>query len=103
MNLRQARESRGLRVRDVAGQTGIDQALICKFESGERIPTSQQADALAKLYALPHDELQLYRLTRKILALTGTDEFALRAIRAAEAEITGNAKKDEVAVDEILR
>ncbi len=101
--LRQARESLGLRVKDVADQTGIDQALVCKFESGQRIPTAKQADALAKLLSMDATTLQVYCLARRILALTGTGELALQAIRAAEAELSGTDKKEEIAVDEILQ
>ncbi len=101
--LRQGRESRGLRIKDVAEQTKIDQALICKFESGERIPTEKQADALARLLEIDPEEIQVYRLSQKILAVTGTGHRALKAIRSAEEQITGNHKKEEVPVDEILK
>ncbi len=101
--LKQAREALGLRVKDVAGQTGIDQALICKFESGERIPTPKQADALAILLRIEPENLQVYRLSRKILGLTADRDIALKALRVAEAELSGVERKDEVPVDEILK
>ena len=101
--LREAREAKNLRVRDVADATGIDQALVCKFESGERIPTEVQARALATLLSIPNEDLQVFRLARKILAVAGTGDRALKAIRAAEAEITGVEKKEEIAVEEILQ
>ena len=45
--LREAREKKGLKTREVAQLLGIDQALISKFESGSRKPTKDQVIKLA--------------------------------------------------------
>ena len=42
MLLKNARELKGLKTREVAQLLGIDQALISKFESGTRKPTRDQ-------------------------------------------------------------
>ena len=39
--LKNAREQKGLKTREVAQLLGIDQALISKFESGTRKPTRE--------------------------------------------------------------
>ena len=45
--LKNAREQKGLKTREVAQLLGIDQALISKFESGSRKPTREQVIKLA--------------------------------------------------------
>ena len=40
--LKNAREKKNLKTREVAQLIGIDQALISKFESGSRKPTKDQ-------------------------------------------------------------
>ena len=45
--LKNAREQKGLKTREVAQKLGIDQALISKFESGTRKPTKDQIIKLA--------------------------------------------------------
>ena len=40
--LKEAREIKGFKTREVAQLLGIDQALISKFESGSRKPTKDQ-------------------------------------------------------------
>ena len=40
--LKNARVQKGIRIREVALLIGIDQALISKVESGQRIPTKEQ-------------------------------------------------------------
>jgi transcriptional regulator with XRE-family HTH domain len=42
--LKEARELKGLKTREVAQLVGIDQALISKFESGNRRPTKEQVE-----------------------------------------------------------
>ena len=50
--LKQGREASGLSTRALAHQSGIDQALISKFENGNRIPTQAQARLLAELLGI---------------------------------------------------
>ena len=47
--LKNAREQKNLKTREVAQILGIDQALISKFESGTRKPTREQVAKLAAL------------------------------------------------------
>ena len=46
--LKNAREQKGLKTRELAQLSGIDQALISKFESGARKPTKDQIVKLVK-------------------------------------------------------
>lgn len=54
-NLKKLRTERGLTQVALQMQTGIDQALISKFESGERIPPTDVLLQLADFYGVSID------------------------------------------------
>ena len=54
-NLRKLRKERGLTQIGLQMKTGIDQALISKFESGERIPPTDALVILAEFYGVSID------------------------------------------------
>lgn len=54
-NLRKLRRQRGLTQIALQMKTGIDQALISKFESGERIPPTDALLILADFYGVSID------------------------------------------------
>ena len=54
-NLRKLRKERGLTQIGLQMRTGIDQALISKFESGERIPPTDALVILADFYGVSID------------------------------------------------
>lgn len=56
-NLKKLRKSRNLSQIALQMQTGIDQALISKFESGERIPTTDTLVVLADFFGTNIDYL----------------------------------------------
>jgi Fic family protein/DNA-binding XRE family transcriptional regulator len=85
--LKNAREQKGLKTREVAQLLGIDQALISKFESGARKPTKEQVIKLASLLEIDFETLMVAWLKEKILYEIGHDEFALKAMKVAEDEI----------------
>ena len=85
--LKNAREQKGLRTREVAQLLGIDQALISKFESGTRKPTRDQVLKLAALLEIDLEAIMVAWLKEKILYEIGQDEFALKALQVAEEEI----------------
>lgn len=88
--LKNAREQKGLKTREVAQLLGIDQALISKFESGARKPTKDQIVKLAKLLEIDYETLMIAWLKEKILYEIGDDDFALKALEVAEQEIRYN-------------
>lgn len=88
--LKNAREQKGLKTREVAQLLGIDQALISKFESGSRKPTKDQISKLALLLEIDYETLMVAWLKEKILYEIGDDEFALKALEVAEKEIKYN-------------
>jgi len=88
--LKEARELKNLKTREVAQLLGIDQALISKFESGTRKPTKDQVSKLATLLEIDFETIMVSWLKEKIINEIGQGEFALKALRAAEVEIKLN-------------
>ena len=58
--LRELRKSKGLTQVSLQMQTGIEQALLSKFENGERIPPTETLIRLADFYNVSIDYI-LYR------------------------------------------
>lgn len=54
-NLRKLRKERGITQITLQMQTGIDQALLSKFETGERIPPTETLLILADYYNVSID------------------------------------------------
>ena len=92
MLLKNAREQKGLKTREVAQILGIDQALISKFESGTRKPTREQVVKLSTLLEIDLETIMVAWLKEKILNEIGHDEFALKALLVAEEEIRYQGK-----------
>ena len=90
--LKNAREKKELKTREVAQLLGIDQALISKFESGTRKPTRDQVIKLASLLEIDLETIMVTWLKEKILHEIGQDEFALKALLVAEVEIRDQSK-----------
>ena len=88
--LKNAREQKGLKTREVAQLLGIDQALISKFENGSRKPTKDQVFKLASLLEIDFETLMVAWLKEKILYEIGNDEFALKAINIVSEEMNNN-------------
>ena len=85
--LKNAREQKGLKTREVAQLLGIDQALISKFENGSRKPTKDQVMKLASLLEIDFETLMVAWLKEKILYEIGQDEFALKAVNMVREEM----------------
>jgi transcriptional regulator with XRE-family HTH domain len=86
--LRFSREARALALREVANRTGLNFTLLSRFETGERIPTEEQADTLAKFFRTDKTEPHALRIAaqfRKKFA----DHPAARAAIARLAEEQG--------------
>ncbi|WP_337965195.1 Fic family protein [uncultured Flavobacterium sp.] len=100
--LKNAREQKGLKTREVAQLVGIDQALISKFESGTRKPTKDQISKLAQLLEIDYETLMIAWLKEKILYEIGDDEFALKALILAEQEIKYNKTVSKLKISNTL-
>ena len=84
--LKNAREQKKLKTREVAHELGIDQALISKFENGTRKPTREQITKLASYLAIDFETLMIAWFKEKILYEIGDDDLALKAMMLVREE-----------------
>lgn len=84
--LKNARELKGLKTRELAQQLQIDQALISKFENGTRKPTREQVVKLAQLLDIDYETLMIAWLKEKILYEIGDDDLAMKAMNQVREE-----------------
>ena len=84
--LKNAREKKGLKTREVAQILGIDQALISKFENGLRIPTREQILKLSSLLEIDLETIMVSWFKEKILNEIGFEPFAIQAMHLVCAE-----------------
>lgn len=85
--LKNGREKKALKTRELAQLMGIDQALVSKFESGARKPTKEQIIKLASTLEIDYETLMVAWLKEKILYEIGEETFALKALKEAEDEL----------------
>ncbi len=100
--IKNAREQKGLKTRELAQILSIDQALISKFESGTRKPTKEQVVKIASALDIDYETLMVAWLKEKILYEIGQDEFALKALQVAEEEIRYVAKSTSNTISKTL-
>ena len=92
--LKNAREEKGLKTREVAQLLSIDQALISKFESGTRKPTKEQIKKLSEILEIDYETLIIEWIKARILYEIKDEEFATDALKLAEQEIKYLTKKN---------
>lgn len=101
--LKNAREQKGLKTREVAQLLKIDQALVSKFESGSRKPTKEQIIKLASLLEIDFETIMVAWLKEKIIHDIGQEEFALKALKVAENEIRHLQNPSDKKISETLQ
>lgn len=102
--LKTARENKNLKTREVAQLLGIDQALVSKFENGNRKPTREQIAKLASILEIDYETLMVAWLKEKILYEIGDDEnFGIKALIVAESEMKYNAAFKRNAISTSLK
>lgn len=79
--LKNARIEKKLKVREIAQNLGVDQALISKFESGSRVPTRDQVIKLASILDLSQDELIKLWLKERIISEIRYEPLAIDAVQ----------------------
>jgi transcriptional regulator with XRE-family HTH domain len=85
--IRQKREEKELPLRIVAGFLDTDQAILSKIERGQRKASREQVIKLAEYFNLEPEKLLIAWLSDKILYELADEEFAGKALKAAEARI----------------
>jgi len=81
------REKKGLFLRQVASALDVDQALISKFEKGDRKPSKEQVIKFANFFEIDKDELITAWLSDKIIYTLQGEANAENALKVAEQRI----------------
>jgi len=93
--LRTEREKQGFYLRQVAAALEIDQAIISKFEKGDRKPSKEQVIKLAYFFGIDKDELITLWLSDKILYTIQGEKNAENALKLAEQRIKYKLGRDD--------
>jgi len=91
--LRELREQKGLLLRQVAAAIEADTAMISKFEKGERKPTREQLNGLAKVLDANVAELTILYLSERVANDLKDESYAKEALKQAEKKIDYLKKK----------
>ncbi|MEZ4983548.1 MAG: helix-turn-helix transcriptional regulator [Saprospiraceae bacterium] len=65
--IKEARETNGLYLRQIAAELDIDQAIISKFEHGDRKPSKEQVNLFAEFFNLEKEDLLFAWLSDKVV------------------------------------
>lgn len=91
---RSKREEKGLLVRQVAAVTEMDQAIISRIETSDRLPTKEQLTKLAGLYGLDFKAVYSAWLSEKLVREYGNEPDAPQAFREAHDQIMFSMRSD---------
>lgn len=100
--LKNTRIQKGIKVKELAQLTSIDQALISKFEGGSRIPTKDQIKKLAEILSLSYQDLTVLWLKEKILSDLKNEEFANEALMLVQEEVAKYSKLPTIKISNSL-
>ncbi len=103
------RKQRNLKTRELAQLLGIDQSLVSKFESGQRLPTRQQVDALSFHLEIDSNELLAQWLKEKLILEISDNSIVTRALELVQEERQlytnrselASFKKELIAIDKL--
>lgn len=82
--IKNKRESKGLLLRHVASALDIDQAIVSKFERGERKPSKEQVEKFAEFYELDKSKLITSWLSDQIANSILYEENIVEVLKVAE-------------------
>ena len=85
--IKKAREENGYFLRQVSAKVDIDQAIISKFERGERKPTKEQVLKFVSFFNLSKDEVIVAWLSDKVVYDLENEDLAEKALKVAEEKI----------------
>lgn len=85
--LREGRMNKNLKMREVASHLEIDQALISKFEKGDRTPTLDQLNRLSYILDLDLGKLKIEWLAEKIVKVIQYEPQAMEILAVAESRV----------------
>ena len=91
--IKKLREEQGLVLRQVAAALEVDQAIVSKFEKGERKPNREQVVAFAKFFNVNPDGLLIAWLSDKVVYELEDEDVALKALQMAEEKVKYKKRK----------
>lgn len=95
-----ARKSRALTFGSFGALTGIDPALLNRYEKGERIPSKKHLAQIINALELNEEKVRTAWLAEKIYALLEDDDYSIGALQVAESRVKyGLDKKKQNASD----
>lgn len=86
--IKQARQSKNIRAKDLAYDLGIDASLVSKFENNERLPTKEQIHQLSNILDIDFGTLYVAWLKHQIMQHITYDNFAIEALQQVQEEIS---------------
>jgi HTH-type transcriptional regulator, competence development regulator len=91
--IREAREAKGLLLREVAASLKVDPSFLSRIESGTKRATREQVLELAGILGEDADKLLVLYLSERVIYELRDEDLAIEAIMAAERVIRYKAKK----------
>ncbi|MEX0813856.1 MAG: helix-turn-helix transcriptional regulator [Chitinophagales bacterium] len=91
--IRRLREEKGDPLRVLAAYLQVDQAIMSKIETGQRKPSKEQVEKLAKYFGANKKEMLIAWLSDRIVYEIEGEKLAKEALKVAEEKITYNKKK----------
>ena len=91
--IRELREAKKLKLRELAATLNIDSATLSKIERGVRNASKNQVYLLSEILNYDLSELKSLWLANKIYEIVSDEEEALIAIQVAEKEIKYQSKQ----------
>ncbi len=85
--IKEHRISKGLKLRELARVTNIDQTLLSRFENGDRLPTEDQLIELMSALKMEFKSTRVEWMASKVLKVVGYDEVSIEALQLAESRV----------------
>jgi transcriptional regulator with XRE-family HTH domain len=82
--LREAREGKGLLLREVAAALKVDPSFLSRIEGGTKRPTREQVVELAGILREDAEKMLVMYLSERVMYELKDDDLAIEAIMAAE-------------------
>jgi transcriptional regulator with XRE-family HTH domain len=92
--IREAREAKGLLLREVSAQLNVDPSFLSRVEKGTKRPTREQVVDLAKILREDADKLLVLYLSERVVYQLRDEDLAIDAILAAEKFIRYRTPKN---------
>ncbi len=92
--LRVLRHERAETLEDVSAATGLSVAMLSRVERGERLPSPDSVEALARHFGLPAEELMSETIASKMMNRYGREWSNRAAARMQSAEVEWSGRDD---------